>query len=247
MQLHRVWLEEQRYRFTEISWLKMFDRFKQRSYEIERLDKGEYTASEYAKWQREMRFVHDFWGESRAIKNSLLPEMSEMKDSPSILDVGAGSGQLLQTIGGWKSESKPFLLGAEINAGAATSIRERGFTAVQCDGLKLPFSDASFDFVVCSLFLHHLTDNTLIELLAEMKRVARRRLIAIDLHRSPVAYFFYKYVGRLFLQQFTVEDGSLSILRAFKPVELERFAVAAGLTEVSVRRSAAYRLVLSGK
>jgi hypothetical protein len=101
--------------------------------------------------------------------------------------------------------------------------------------------------VICSLFLHHLTDDKAVELLAEMKRVARHRILAIDLHRSPVAYYFYKTVGILFLQRFTIEDGSLSIMRAFKPMELEHLGRAAGLTELTVQRSAAYRLVLSGK
>ena len=118
---------------------------------------------------------------------------------------------------------------------------------IQITTNRLPFADNSFDFVVCSLFLHHLTDEKAVVLLAEMKRVARNRIFAIDLHRSPVAYYFYKVVGSIFLQRFTVEDGSLSILRAFKPNELENLARAAGLKEISVSRSAAYRLVLSGK
>ncbi|MFT3745335.1 MAG: methyltransferase domain-containing protein [Pyrinomonadaceae bacterium] len=225
----------------------MFGRFNQRSYELERLDKGEYTPAEYELWQHEMRFVHRFLGENRALYRALMPEAKRLGGRFSVLDVGAGSGGLLTVLSGWAKNQKPFLVGAELDSNAARSINQRAISALQCDALSLPFEDDSFDFVICSLFLHHLVDDTVIGLLAEMKRVARCRILAIDLHRSPIAYYFYKYVGSLFLQRFTVEDGSLSILRAFKPSELEQFALAAGLTEVSVRRSAAYRLVLSGK
>lgn len=225
----------------------MFGRFKHRSYKLERLDTGDYTPAEYAKWQGEMRFVHRIFGENRALRRALFPEIGNVGDDLSILDVGAGSGELLDSILKWNIRPKPFLVGAEINADAARSIENRAISAVRCDALLLPFADNSFDFVVCSLFLHHLTDEKAVVLLAEMKRVARNRIFAIDLHRSPVAYYFYKIVGSMFLQRFTVEDGSLSILRAFKPSELEHLARAAGLKEISVSRSAAYRLVLSGK
>lgn len=225
----------------------MYGRFKQRSYELERLDKGEYTPAEYDLWQREMRFVHRFFGENRAIYHALMPEARRLGRRFSVLDVGAGSGGLLTVLSEWAESQKPFLVGAELDLQAARSIKQRAITAAQCDALRLPFGENSFDFVICSLFLHHLEDSKVIELLAEMKRVARCGIFAIDLHRSPIAYYFYKYVGSLFLQRFTVEDGSLSILRGFKPSELEKFALAAGLNEISVRRSAAYRLVLSGK
>ena len=33
----------------------MFEKFRHRSHELERLDTGDYTADEYARWQREMR------------------------------------------------------------------------------------------------------------------------------------------------------------------------------------------------
>lgn len=225
----------------------MFGKFKQRSYTLERLDTGDYTPEEYAKWQREMRFVHRIFGENRALRTALLPEIGSVGNTLSILDVGAGSGELLNTILEWNIKPEPFLVGAEINADAARTIEERSISAVRCDCLRLPFDDNAFDFVVCSLFLHHLNDKKAIELLSEMKRVASHRIFAIDLHRSPIAYYFYKTVGLLFLQRFTVEDGSLSILRAFKPADLERLARGAGLEDISVRRSAAYRLVLSGR
>jgi hypothetical protein len=81
-----------------------------------------------------------------------------------------------------------------------------------------------------------------------LKRVARRRIFIIDLHRHPVAYYFYRTVGRLFLHNRLIkEDGALSILRSFKPQELINLASQAGLEDVSVERRFPYRLVLSAR
>ena len=230
----------------------MFASFKQRSQELERLDTGDYTPREYAKWQREMRFIHRVFGEMRALRNSLLREILESGEKEvSILDVGAGSGELLRELSKWLVEKKAFLVGAEINADATDAIRgENGggaVTAILADARTLPFGNDSFDYVFCSLFLHHLDDKQAVTMLREMGRVAMKKIFVIDLNRSPVAYYFYKLVGSLFLQRFTLEDGALSILRSRLPGELRSLAVRAHLTDVSVQHSMANRLILSGQ
>ena len=143
------------------------------------------------------------------------------------------------------------LVGAELSGDAAISIKINSIggeiLAVQCDALRLPFADDSFDYAFSTLFLHHLTDEHAVTLLGEMSRVARRRFFVIDLHRHPVAYYFYRIFSSLFLQRFIQEDGALSILKSFRPGELRRLAARAGIEDANLTRSAAYRLVLSGK
>jgi ubiquinone/menaquinone biosynthesis C-methylase UbiE len=226
----------------------MLERFKIRSCEFERLDTGDYTAAEYARWHREMWFIHRIFGEMRALRNSLFRKIRADDDLKiSILDVGAGSGELLAAIRKWTAGRSMFIAGAELNTDAVAAIRTNGIAAIQCDGLQLPFKDEAFDYVFCSLFLHHLTEVKAVELLREMSRVAKKQIFAIDLNRSPVAYYFYKIVGSLFLQRFTLKDGALSILRGFKREELLLLAREAGLENIHVARSWANRLILSGK
>ena len=93
--------------------------------------------------------------------------------------------------------------------------------------------------------IHHLTDSLAIELIREMRRVARRKLIVIDLERSVFSYVMFKLLGTLFLQRFTRDDGSQSIKRAFKLDELRRLLQASGLCDLKVERSAIGRLVLT--
>ncbi len=225
----------------------MLDRFRHRSYELERIDTGDHTAAEYARWQREMPLIHGFFGEKRALRNSLLAEIrSSGGPKVSLLDVGAGSGQLLSTFRTWLSDRDAFMVGAEINAEAASAIGVAGMSAVRCDGTRLPFADDSFDHAFSTLTLHHLSDEDAKALVGEMGRVSRGRIFIVDLNRNPAAYYVYRLLAPLALQKLTVEDGALSILRSFKADELELLAADAGLVDIRVDRSRFNRLILSG-
>jgi len=228
----------------------MLSSFKNRSQQLERLDTGDYTPAEYTKWQQEMLLINRFLGDTRALRLGLRDEMDGISNGTvSILDVGAGSGELLYAAGQAVNGGASLLVGAELNAAAASSIAARrseiGVIAVQCNGLHLPFADDSFDFAISSLFLHHLSDDQAVIFIKEMSRVAKRKFLIIDLHRHAAAYYLYKIFGRLALQRFTIEDGSLSIKRSFRPGELRDLAAKAGIAEPVVVRRTAFRLVLS--
>jgi SAM-dependent methyltransferase len=232
----------------------MFDRFHERSYELEHLDKGDYTPEEYEGCITELQRVNEWLGDASALRHSLLAEIEEsgLRDF-SVLDVGAGSGELLRVAAAWarKNNGLARLVGVELNARSAKAIVEDSpglteISAVRGDAFRLPFADGIFDYAICSLFTHHFKDRKVVAILQEMSRVARRRIFLIDLHRHPVAYYFYTTVGHLFLHNRLIrEDGALSILRSFKPDELFNLAEQAGLGGIHVARHFPYRLVLS--
>jgi SAM-dependent methyltransferase len=230
----------------------IFEKFRERSHELERLDTGDYTTEEYARWNREMWFIHRFWGEKRAIKNSLIKEIQrDSHDRVSILDVGAGAGGILKLIKEMLPATQTFLVAAEMSREALDVIRgeadKTGLVPIECNALSLPFGDDSFDYVICTLVLHHLGDIDAGTLLREMGRVSRRRFFVVDLNRHPVGYYAFKLVGALCLQPFTQEDGALSILRSFTSDEMLSLARSVGIKEARVMHSTANRLVLSGK
>jgi ubiquinone/menaquinone biosynthesis C-methylase UbiE len=229
--------------------------FRQRSLRLERIDTGDYTPEEYDRFLYEIRLVNRLAGDNRALKNSLLREIAREKLKEfSVLDVGAGSGELLRTIANFarRKRQKVNLCGLELNSRSARSILEEssGFSeigAVRGDALALPFSDGSFDYAICSLFTHHFTDDNIARILSEMSRVARRGIFVIDLHRHRMAYFFYRIFCAAFrISPLVREDGSLSILRSFTPEELKLLGEKANLENVSVKRHFPFRLVLSG-
>lgn len=229
--------------------------FAERSLELEHLDKGDYTPAEYEGCLVELRRINRFLGDAHALRRTLLAEISRASlQSFSVLDVGAGSGELLRVIARWAKGSgrSARLFGLELNARSAKAIMEesQGFTSIHSlrgDAVRLPFADDCFDYAICSLFTHHFKDEQVITVLNELSRVARRRVFVIDLHRHALAYYLYTTLGRLFLHNRLIrEDGALSILRGFRPRELARLASLSGLANVRVERRFPFRLVLSG-
>src|SRR5438128_5184007 len=116
----------------------MFDRFGQRSHRPERLDTGDYTPEEYEKWHHEMRFIHRIFGETRALRGSLIRELRANGSTwISVLDVGAGSGELLREIKRSVPEKELMLVGAELSEEAARLIRNSGAVlSVRSDALN---------------------------------------------------------------------------------------------------------------
>src|SRR5260370_6682672 len=232
----------------------MFDRFRQRSYELENIDKGTYTPAEYEGCIVELQRVNEWPGDAKALGSSLLKAIeSQGLQSFSVLDVGAGSGELLRVAAKWARATNRTarLVGLELNERSAQAILSEScdfpeISSVQANGLVLPFSDDSFDYVIQSLTLHHFDDAGAVSILREMGRIAARGIFVIDLHRNPIAYFFYTTFRRRFLHNRLLrEDGALSILKSFKPKEMAALGRKAGLGKGVVEEHFPSRLVLS--
>lgn len=230
--------------------------FKNRSQQLERLDTGDYTAAEHEVCLSELRFINHWIGDVYALKATLLKEIKTQNlQEFSVLDVGAGSGEILREIAKFsrKGNRQAKLFGLEYNELSANSIASESkdfneISAIRGDGFSLPFTDNSFDYTICSLFTHHFTDENVVKLLAEMKRVSSRGVFVIDLHRHPIAYGLYKAFCVAFrISNLVREDGSLSVLRGFKSNEMIGLAGRAGLKNVDVSRHTPFRLVLKGK
>jgi ubiquinone/menaquinone biosynthesis C-methylase UbiE len=232
----------------------MLDKFKRRSHRLEYIDTGEYTAEEYESCIGELQLVNRWMGDAHSLRTTLFREVEAQHLSTfSILDVGAGSGELLRVTAAWARQTKRHVsaVGLELNERSAESINEESqrfdeITSVRGNALELPFSDSQFDYVISSLFTHHLRDEQVVQVLREMSRVAKRRIFVIDLNRHPIAYLLYTTVGKLVLHNRLLRhDGALSILRSFKSDELLELGQRAGLRDLRVERRFPYRLVLS--
>ena len=230
--------------------------FKTRSNQLERIDTGDYTPEEYERFLREIGFINRVIGDNRALKRTLLKEIErENLKTFSVLDVGAGSGELLRAIAKFarKQNRKSILFGLELNEiSAAAILREsknyHEICSIRGNALNLPFADNSFDYAICSLFTHHFTDENVVRILSEMNRISRRNIFIIDLHRHRTAYILYKVFCAAFrISPLVREDGLLSILRSFKLAELKKLGTKAHLANFTVKRHFPFRLVLESK
>jgi SAM-dependent methyltransferase len=91
----------------------------------------------------------------------------------SLLDVGCGAGYVTAEL------SRRFA--GEVWAVDIADFRAaRGPRFAVFDGIRLPFPDRHFDLVVFSFVLHHVPDVLKPLLLAEARRVARRRIFVLE-------------------------------------------------------------------
>ena len=105
---------------------------------------------------------------------------------------------------------------------------------------------SGYDFIITSLFLHHLDEPVAAALLARMARAAVRGILINDLLRGPLEYALAWAGCRLLSRSPIVHhDGPISVLAAFTIPEAHRLAELAGLHGVQIRRHWPGRFLLS--
>lgn len=160
----------------------------------------------------------------------LIGQFVQPNDAFSLLDIGAASGDMGASLRrSFPRASVTSLDYRMVHLTAASHPKVVG------DAFQLPFRPASFDFVFSSLFLHHFSDDQVLELLRNSRAIARRAVLAIDLERGPVAYYFMPATRWLFgWHNISMHDGPASVQAAFKRNELLAIAKRAGLAKASV-------------
>jgi len=168
----------------------------------------------------------------------------------TILDVGSGSGDIVGALEKWLESRRVRVsaLALDRDAIAAKLARGRGVRAVRGDALRLPMADRSVDVVTAVKFAHHFEGDALHRLLAEMARVARRRVVVLDIRRHWVAYWGFVAWSRLFTRNRLVRfDGPLSVLRGFTASELAELSGSIPRFLWTVRTYPGFQLALVGR
>lgn len=187
----------------------------------------------------DLRFVNRWLGGRRAIGRAVLPHL---RAGSRLLDVGCGSGDLPAFL--IRHAKAPFLaVGLDLKP---LHLREAPpeVRPVVADVRHLPFALRSFDVVTASLFLHHFDAPELPDVLRALFALSRGVFVVNDLHRARVPYVFSRlFMPLVFKSAVSVNDGLVSIRRAFTPRELTDAFTAAGIARVDVARRFPYRLV----
>ena len=160
------------------------------------------------------------------------------------LDVGIGSGEFIALA----QTRAPHVVWTALDLSLDVLHIAQAHTQspkVQARAQMLPFADASFDVVTCANTLHHLNESDAMLLLRECARVARQRVVVLDLARHPLtttgAWLLTRLTSRNHL---TRADGVQSARRAYTAAEARTLAHAAGLTGAIVRQSVPVRYSL---
>jgi SAM-dependent methyltransferase len=211
---------------------------RQRATEPERLDLG-VPDDEAIRSLRDLRRVNRWLGGRRSLLQAVRPFLTE---GSRLLDVGCGSADLPAEVLA-AGPAGVVAVGIDIkllHLQQAPSTVRRAVADVHA----LPFPPASFDVVTASLFLHHFDAADVACVLGRLFRLARRALVVNDLHRALVPWVFARSVFPFaFESRVSVDDGLLSIRRAFRPHELRRAFTEARIPGARIERRFPYRLI----
>lgn len=174
--------------------------------------------------------INRYFG-GHAILRRIIGELVKPEDSFSLLDVGAASGDM----GAALRRKYPRAAVTALDR-KQVHLEKAGNPKIVGDAFLLPFPARSYDFVFSSLFLHHFSDDQVVELFRGFKSVARRAVLAIDLERGPLAYYFIPATRWLLgWHDISMYDGPVSVRASFKKNELASLAARAGLEGARVR------------
>ena len=196
-----------------------------------------------AKSLRDLRWVNRWFGGVRTTTDLLRRAMRARNlRAASVLEVAAGDGySITQAVRRLKRE------GLVIEA-LCLDQRELPPNARCCehsvvgDALALPFPPASFDFVSCGLFVHHLAPSQVIDFLNGALAVARHAVLINDLRRSRL-HLASVYAGwPLFRSRISFIDGLISVRQAYTPRELREMLRHCRATSSELRTAYLFRM-----
>ena len=170
----------------------------------------------------------------------------------TLLDVATGSADIPRAVLRWADRDRRDvrIVGLDLHAAtlrvAAEQVPDPRLTFVRGDALALPFADRSVDYVLCGMFLHHLSEPAAVAALREMDRVARRGVVVADLLRGRRAYAWIS-LFTLAANGMVRHDARGSVAGAFTAAELVRLRDRAGMGYARPFRHFGHRLVLAGE
>jgi SAM-dependent methyltransferase len=127
------------------------------------------SAEDYAGFHAKITPIHGECDLNRACLDRIMAEA----EGPSVLDAGCGRGHLARQLA--RADPAREVVGADLAPPAGEG--PANLTFVEGWLGRLPFPDKSFDTVVCTHTLEHVPD--LDAALADLRRIARRRLILV--------------------------------------------------------------------
>jgi SAM-dependent methyltransferase len=191
---------------------------KQRSTEPELMDQEGISFSEFHRCLQSLETINALTLAYRPTLNWLRPWLRS-QERVSILDAGCGGGDMLRRIEKVARNRNLDLIGVDLNpwskrsaqmVSAVSSIR---FTTADIFHFQ---PEREIDFIICSLFAHHLPDQQLVEFLRWIDKRASKGWFINDLHRHPLPYHFIRQTTRLLSNNRLIRnDAAVSVARSF--------------------------------
>lgn len=160
----------------------------------------------------------------------------------SLLEIAAGTGFVPMQVNRDLSNIGINLDITLLDRAATHLPRNRNASKIAADALSIPFSDSAFDLVSCTLFLHHLAPEQVVEFARESLRVSRFAVLVNDLVRHPL-HLALAYAGLpLYRSRITRNDAPASVRQAYTVEEMGGFFGTAGAARVETKKHFLFRM-----
>ena len=174
----------------------------------------------------------------------------------TLLDLGTGSADIPIQVVKWGTQRGLDIRVTAVDAHPATlavareDVETSGMagciTLVQSDATQAltQFGAMSFDFVHAGMFLHHLTDEQVVQVLRQMRHMSRAGAVWNDLTRDVVSKVAVRLmtIGR---HPMVRHDAIVSVAKGFTPVEAGRLARLAAWDDARYHRHLFGRFTLT--
>ena len=152
-----------------------------------------------------------------------------------ILDVATGSGDIPRLIVDHARRQNFFVHIDAIDQQASTIEIARGLSAAYpeidffCADLFEWSPPEPYDIVLCSLTLHHFSNDDGVRVLKKIRELSIAQILVADLRRARwLTFAVYFVTGTIYRDEMTKTDARLSAARAFSFIEMRELAERAG-------------------
>ncbi len=211
--------------------------------EPELMDRPQPVTPELEKDLANLRSLNRYFGSYRIVRRVLRRRLASGPGKVRVLDLATGSGDIPRLVA---DECRRLGREAEIEAldfqEATLEIARRlsreypeiRFTA---SDIRNFVPESPSDVVICTLALHHFSEEDAVTVLARAARWARRTVLVADLRRARLTSAgIHLVTSTVYREEMTRVDARLSAARAFSFEEMAEMAQRAGWESFRHRR-----------
>lgn len=169
-----------------------------------------------------------------------------------LIDLATGSADIPRAILRW-ADRKGFdvrIVAVDRHAvtasAAALATTDPRLQIIQADVFDLPFPPASFDYALTAMFLHHLDEAQIVDVLRTMDRLATRGIVVADLLRHYRAYAWITLFTAL-ANPMVRHDAKVSVAQALSRQEVLQLRDQAAINYLRYDEHFGHRFVLAGE
>jgi hypothetical protein len=204
----------------------------------ELLDEHDAPGPDMERSLRDLRRINRYLGGVPIYRRLLW--RAGLRDGDKVLDIGTGTSDLLDALPGNVRR-----IGLDFNVrhlAYRIDPDRHPISRIAGDAFRLPFGDASVDFVTSAHFFHHFTEEENVNILTEALRVVKKAVVINDTRRHLMPLLMVRLLSALRLVgRITRFDAPASVLRGYTVEEARAVAARLPAADAKVVKAFPYR------